>query len=96
MIFSSMMLFSGTNHHIEYSFRYEEYKGVPNMSHIIWLRQNDPIETDLSETRNPPLTLIWLRHPNKFSSLIFILTQSQVSNLKMQGHIFSGVSVISV
>ena len=31
---------------------------------LIWVRQNDPIETDMSETEAPPLVLIWLRHLN--------------------------------
>ena len=32
---------------------------------LIWLRQTDPIETDMSETRGLVLILIWLRHLNQ-------------------------------
>ena len=32
---------------------------------LIWLRQTDPIETDMSETRVLVLILIWLRHLNQ-------------------------------
>ena len=31
---------------------------------LIWVRQNDLIETDMNATEVPPLILIWLRHLN--------------------------------
>ena len=69
---------------------------------LIWVRQNDQNETDMSETRGLLLKLMWVRHldPNlhrydwdaqkNFSSLFLILTQSQVCKIKMQEQNFFG------
>ena len=42
-----------------------KFQGVPNNIRLIWLHQNDPNETDMSETRGVPLRLIRLRHWNQ-------------------------------
>ena len=42
-----------------YACMYIYYRGC-----LIWVRQNDLIETDMNATEVPPLILIWLRHLN--------------------------------
>ena len=42
------------------TFMTHSYRGC-----LIWLRQINPIETDMSETRGPLLRLIWLRRLNQ-------------------------------
>ena len=65
------------------------YRGVPNMSATKWPKWDlydwdvkPSVDTDMTETPRPELEQIWLRRPKKFSSLFFILTQSQLETLK--------------